>query len=119
MILRAAGEKIRNSALGFPTVGIFGPRKSGKTTQARNLFPDKPYILHEDPDTRRFAEEDPRSFFAQFQDSGAIIDEAQSVPEIFSYLQGVLDQRNIPGRFILTGSQNFLMIARISQSLAG
>lgn len=119
MILRAAGEKIRELASGFPAVAITGPRQSGKTTLVKTLFPEKPYVLLEDPDTRRFAEEDPRSFLAQYQDTGAIIDEAQYVPELFSYLQGILDQSNIPGRFILTGSQNFLLMAKISQSLAG
>lgn len=83
------------------------------------LFPDKPYTLLEDPDTRRFAEEDPRSFLGQFGKEGAVIDEIQHVPSLFSYLQGILDTDPTPGRFILTGSQNFLMMDRISQSLAG
>ncbi|WP_319579501.1 ATP-binding protein [uncultured Methanospirillum sp.] len=104
---------------GFPAVIITGPRQSGKTTLVKTLFPSKPCIFLEEPDTRRFAEEDPRSFLAQFQDTGAIIDEAQYVPELFSYLQGILDHNNTPGQFILTGSQNFLMMERISQSLAG
>jgi len=119
MILRAAGEKIRELASGFPAVVVTGPRQSGKTTLVKHLFPDKPYLLLEEPDTRRFAEEDPRSFLGQYLDKGAIIDEAQYVPELFSYLQGILDQSESPGRFILTGSQNFLMMAKISQSLAG
>lgn len=119
MISRTAGKKLLELVAGFPAVIITGPRQSGKTTLVKTLFPTKPYILLEDPDTRRFAEEDPRSFLAQFQDTGAIIDEAQYVPELFSYLQGILDHRNTPGQFILTGSQNFLMMERISQSLAG
>jgi len=119
MISRTAGEKILEFSVGFPAVIITGPRQSGKTTLVKQLFPTKPYILLEDPDTRRFAQEDPRSFLAQFQDTGAIIDEAQYVPELFSYLQGILDNHNLPGQFILIGSQNFLMMERISQSLAG
>jgi len=119
MIFRTAGEKILELSTGFPAVIITGARQSGKTTLVKTLFPSKPYILLEDPDTRRFAEEDPRSFLAQFQDTGGIIDEAQYVPELFSYLQGILDHNNTPGQFILTGSQNFLMMERVSQSLAG
>jgi predicted AAA+ superfamily ATPase len=75
--------------------------------------------LLEDPDTRAFAEEDPRSFLAHYEKTGAVLDEMQRVPGLFSYLQGVLDANQKPGRFILTGSQNFLMMERISQSLAG
>lgn len=119
LIRRDAEEKIRTLAQGFPAVSVIGPRQSGKTTLVRSVFPDLPYVLLEDPDTRAFAEEDPRSFLAQYETTGAIFDEVQRVPEIFSYLQGVLDRHTKPGQFILTGSQNFLMMERISQSLAG
>lgn len=119
MIKRDAEEKLRSLALGFPAVSVIGPRQSGKTTLVRSVFPHLPYILLEDPDTRAFAEEDPRSFLAQFEESGAVFDEVQRVPQLFSYLQGILDRQTKPGKFILTGSQNFLMMEQISQSLAG
>ncbi len=119
IIRRDAEEKIRSLALGFPAVSVIGPRQSGKTTLVRSVFPELPYVLLEDPDTRAFAEEDPRSFLAQYEKTGAVFDEVQRVPELFSYLQGVLDAHTGPGRFILTGSQNFLMMEQISQSLAG
>ncbi|MFA4826247.1 MAG: ATP-binding protein [Methanoregula sp.] len=119
MIKRDAEEKLRVLANGFPAVSVIGPRQSGKTTLVRSVFPDKPYVLLEDPDTRAFAEEDPRSFLAQFEKTGAVIDEVQRVPELFSYLQGILDRNGRPGQYILTGSQNFLLMESISQSLAG
>jgi predicted AAA+ superfamily ATPase len=119
MIKRDAEEKLKKLAAGFPAVSVIGPRQSGKTTLVRSVFPKKPYVLLEDPDTRAFAEEDPRSFLAQYEKSGAILDEVQRVPELFSYLQGILDRQNTPGQFILTGSQNFLLMESISQSLAG
>ncbi|MDD1702843.1 MAG: ATP-binding protein [Methanoregula sp.] len=119
MIKREAEKKLRELARGFPAVSVIGPRQSGKTTLVRKVFPDKPYILLEDPDTRAFAQEDPRGFLAQYERTGAILDEVQRVPELFSYLQGVLDNYNKPGQFILTGSQNFLLMESISQSLAG
>ncbi|WP_220681512.1 ATP-binding protein [Methanofollis formosanus] len=119
IIRRDAEEKLRALACGFPAVSVIGPRQSGKTTLVRSVFPDLPYVLLEDPDTRAFAEEDPRSFLAHYEKTGAIFDEIQRVPELFSYLQGVLDWHQRPGQFILTGSQNFLMMERISQSLAG
>ena len=65
------------------------------------------------------AQEDPRRFLAQYQDSGVIIDEAQRVPELFSYLQEIVDGSRKMGRYILTGSQNFLLLESITQSLAG
>ena len=118
-IPREAATKLLELAAGFPAVVVVGPRQSGKTTLVRETFPEKEYVLLEDPDTRAFAEEDPRSFLAQFGDEGAILDEVQWVPVLFSYLQGVIDTGGPPGRFILTGSQTFLMMERISQTLAG
>jgi predicted AAA+ superfamily ATPase len=85
---------------------------------ARHLFPGKPYISLEDPTERAFADEDPRGFLARFS-KGAIFDEAQRWPELFSYLQGLVDEDRTPGRFILTGSQQFGLMAGVTQSLAG
>ena len=119
MIRREAEEKIRSLAGGFPAVAVIGPRQSGKTTLVRSVFPQLPYVLLEDPDTRAFAEEDPRSFLAHYEKTGAVLDEVQRVPELFSYLQGILDKNRRPGQFTLTGSQNFLTMERIPQSLAG
>ena len=118
MIKREAEKKIKQLAKSFPAVVVIGPRQSGKTTLVRKSFPNKPYVLLEDPETRIFAEEDPRGFLAQFP-KGAVIDEIQKVPLLFSYLQGFLDNENKEGLFILTGSQNFLLMEKITQSLAG
>ncbi len=101
----------------FPIIFLTGPRQSGKTTLAKSLYKDLPYILLELPDQQRIAKEDPRSFLMQFT-NGAILDEVQNVPELFSYLQGLVDD-NRDLRFILTGSQNFLLNENITQSLAG
>jgi predicted AAA+ superfamily ATPase len=95
-----------------------GPRQSGKTTLVKAAFKHKPYVSLENPDTRLFALDDPRGFLGSYPD-GAILDEVQRVPAIFSYLQQVLDERNEPGYFILTGSNNFLLQENIAQSLAG
>lgn len=119
IIRRTASDKIIQLSHSFPAVAIIGPRQSGKTTLVRNIFPEKPYVLLEDPDTRQFAMEDPRSFLLQYEEKGAVFDEIQHVPILFSYLQGICDSSDIPGRFILTGSQNFLLMEKISQSLAG
>lgn len=99
-------------------MAVVGPRQSDKTTLTRAVFPDKPYVSLENPDRRAEALTDARSFLARYPD-GAIIDEAQRVPDLFSYLQGVLDDRPDRGRFILTGSNHFLLQENISQSLAG
>lgn len=102
----------------YPVVMITGPRQSGKTTLCRKVFPDMAYVNLEAPDTRQFAQDDPRGFLASYHD-GLIIDEVQRVPEITSYIQPLVDERRMPGQFILTGSQQFEVMEGISQSLAG
>jgi predicted AAA+ superfamily ATPase len=102
----------------FPLVALTGPRQAGKTTLVRHAAGDRPYISFEDPDSRAYALEDARGFFAQFPE-GAVLDEVQRCPPLFSYLQGIVDADRRPGRFILTGSQQFGMMEAITQSLAG
>jgi hypothetical protein len=118
LITRTAEKELRTLAGQFKTVAVLGPRQSGKTTLVRMAFPDKAYVSLENPDTRRFAIEDPRGFIAGYPD-GAILDEIQRTPDLFSYLQQVLDENKGKGRFIITGSNNFLLQENISQSLAG
>jgi uncharacterized protein len=118
MIKRIAENELRRLAEEFRAVAVTGPRQSGKTTLVRSVFPEKPYANLENPDIRRFAVEDPRGFLGSFPD-GAILDEVQRAPELFSYLQQVLDESAQRGKFILTGSNHFLLQENISQSLAG
>lgn len=118
MIRRAAEDTLHKIANYYKCVAVIGPRQSGKTTLVRNTFPHLPYANMENPDTRAFATEDPRGFLKTYS-GGAILDEIQNTPNIFSYLQQVLDETIEKGRFILTGSNNFLLQASISQSLAG
>lgn len=118
LLTRTAEKELRTLAGQFKAVAVIGPRQSGKTTLVRMAFPDKAYVSLENPDTRRFAIEDPRGFIAGYPD-GAILDEIQRTPDIFSYLQQVLDENKCKGRFIITGSNNFLLQENISQSLAG
>jgi predicted AAA+ superfamily ATPase len=103
---------------GFPVVTITGPRQSGKTTLAKAIFPDRPYVSLEDPDVRFAAREDPRSFLGRFPD-GAVLDEVQRCPDILSYLQTTVDADGRMGLYILTGSQQFGLMSGITQSLAG
>ncbi|WP_396429258.1 ATP-binding protein [Limnohabitans sp.] len=118
MIRRNIEPLFRQLAGQYPIVTLVGPRQSGKTTLARMVFPGKPYVTLEDPDMRRFAMEDPRSFLATYQE-GAVIDEIQRAPELPSYLQSMVDAQPVAGRFILTGSQQFELMTQVSQSLAG
>lgn len=118
MILRDAKSTLHRLAKGFPAVVVTGPRQSGKTTLCKDAFPNKPYLSLENPDTMTFASSDPRRFLDNLPD-GAVIDEAQRVPDLFSYLQGRLDDDGRMGLFVLTGSQQFGLLSRITQSLAG
>jgi len=118
LIPRIAAGAAQKRLAGFPILTITGPRQSGKTTLSRLLAPGLPYFSLEDPDTRALATEDPRAFLRQAID-GAIFDEVQRVPTLFSYLQGVVDSDRRMGRFILTGSSQFELIESITQSLAG
>ncbi len=118
MIDRNLAPKLIEAARKFPSITLTGPRQSGKTTLCRSLFPNHPYSSLEAPDVRAFATEDPRAFLAQFPE-GCIIDEVQRAPDLLSYLQGMIDENPVPGRWILTGSQNFSLLRSVSQSLAG
>lgn len=118
MISRTLEDKIKSLAKQLPAIALMGPLQSGKTTLARHLFGEIPYVSLEDIDVRSYAERDPRRFLSEYKD-GAIFDEIQNVPHLFSYLQRQIDDSEQNGRYILTGSQNFLLHQSISQSLAG
>lgn len=116
-IPRTMAPSIMEASKYFPVVTLTGPRQSGKSTLLRHLFSGLPYYSMEDPDIRLAVKEDPRGFLSQFND-GVIIDEVQNVPELLSYIQGLVD--NDPKRkFYLTGSSQFALLRSVSQSLAG
>ncbi|HOX91304.1 MAG TPA: ATP-binding protein [Spirochaetales bacterium] len=118
MIKRCLETPLRKAAAHYPVVCLSGPRQSGKTTLVQSIWPDKRYVSLEDPDQLEFASSDPRGFLEQAGDAGMILDEAQRLPPLFNYLQGYAD-RSAKGAYILTGSNNFLLMEGISQSLAG
>ncbi len=118
MIPRTATHLLAEIREGYPVITVTGPRQSGKTTLVRAAFAGKPYVSLETPDEREFAETDPRGFLARWP-QGAIIDEVQHVPALFSWIQTDVDDAGQMGRYVLTGSQNFSLMANISQSLAG
>ncbi len=118
MIQRIAKEKLKDLASKFKAVAVTGARQTGKTTLVKQVFKGKPYLSLENPDTRSFALEDPRGFLDSYP-NGAILDEVQRAPILFSYLQEILDNSKTKGLFILSGSNNFLLQETISQTLAG
>lgn len=118
MIYRQITDKLINTGKNYPIVTLTGPRQSGKSTLLRNIMPDYNYVSLEDPDIRLFAETDPRGFIATYPDR-TIIDEAQHVPALFSYLQTHVDKAGADGMYYLAGSHNFLLMQSVNQSLAG
>ena len=118
MIHRQISSKIASLSKQYPIVTVTGPRQSGKSTLLRAEFPDYKYVSLEDPDMREFATSDPRGFLATYPDQ-TIIDEAERVPALFSYLQTHVDAANKEGMYLLAGSRNFLLMEGIDQSLAG
>ena len=118
MIPRHLAATVERAATQYPVVSVNGPRQSGKTTLLRRTFPRHRYVSLESPDERAFALEDPRGFLGRF-DGPVILDEAQRAPDLFSYIQTSVDAEPAPGRFLLSGSRNFLLLRSISQSLAG
>ncbi|MBR0046703.1 MAG: ATP-binding protein [Bacteroidaceae bacterium] len=118
MIERTLQSKLMEMTKLYPVVTLTGPRQSGKSTLLKYAFPDYHYVSLEDLDIREFATNDPRGFLNTYS-SHVIIDEAQRVPTLFSYIQTHVDQQDATGTFLLAGSQNFLLMDTINQSLAG
>ncbi|PLS30186.1 presumable ATPase [Bifidobacterium margollesii] len=118
MIPRLLTEQTKRAATWFPIVSVTGPRQSGKSTLVRNAFPSYDYLNLEDPNLRTQAQVDPISFIRN-RPKNLIIDEAQYAPDLFSMIQVAADETHEPGQYVLSGSQNFLLLKQIKQSLAG
>lgn len=117
-LIRKLNEHLKEAAKFYPVLSVGGPRQAGKSTLLKQVFPEYKYINLEDPDTNAMVSSDIRGFFEKHE-GGLIIDEAQKMPILFSYLQGIVDENRKPGRFIVSGSQNYLLHRGITQSLAG
>lgn len=117
-INRHITDRLKELARSFPVITLTGPRQSGKTTLLKKVFPQYRYINFEDPEQRVLFTSDPKGFLKIYNDY-VIFDEAQRVPDIFSYIQLYADEKPDAGKFILSGSQSFLLSEKISQSLAG
>jgi len=117
-IKRRLTEHLKIASGYYPVLSVGGPRQAGKSTILKEVFHEYEYISMEDPDIYKMVTADIRGFFEKYKE-GVIIDEAQKVPELFSYLQGIVDTNRTPGRYIVSGSQNYLLHRNITQSLAG
>ena len=115
---RTIAPHLERLATQYLVVTLTAPRQSGKSTVCRYVFSDKPYVNLEDIETRQYVLSDPKGFLMG-NPEGALIDEIQYAPDLLSYIQVIVDKTQRPGQFILTGSQQFSLMAGVSQSLAG
>lgn len=118
MFKRLISNKLKKTASSFPVTVLTGPRQSGKTTLLKTLFPERRYLNLENPDVLLMMQEDPRGIL-QENDQDWIIDEVQNMPQLLSYIHGIIEDNPKPGRFILSGSQNLLLLTAVSETLAG
>src|SRR3990167_774924 len=120
MFQRALTDYFLRAVKSFPVIILTGARQTGKSTLCQSLLhTSHAYVSLEDPDVRALALQDPRTFL-QIHPPPVIFDEIQYAPDLPSYLQGIVDaDRHTYGQYVLTGSQNFLLMERVSQSLAG
>jgi predicted AAA+ superfamily ATPase len=120
MYRRTLESKLLSLNKQFPVLALFGPRQSGKTTLAKNLFPNYRYVNLESFEEQELATEDPKGFLERFrEEEGIILDEIQKTPKLLSYIQIEVDEKPAMGRFVITGSQNILLNQHVNQTLAG
>lgn len=115
---RSSAELLTNALDDYPVVVVTGPRQAGKSTLLRHTLPGWQMLSLEDLDIRYFAQSDPRAFLQRYP-APLIIDEAQRVPDLLSYLQTAVDSSGRMGQYVLSGSQQFSLLAGVTQSLAG
>ncbi len=118
MYKRTILKELQTLVKQFRVITVLGPRQAGKTTLCRMAFPDYQYVSLEDPDTRAYANEDPRGFLNEYRQH-VIFDEVQRVPQLLSYLQTIVDEDKLKAQFVLTGSHQLGLGTAMSQSLAG
>ncbi|MGB9610806.1 MAG: ATP-binding protein, partial [Bryobacteraceae bacterium] len=118
-IARAIRPTVLEAARNFPAVVVTGPRRAGKTTLLRRLFPRASYVLLEDPDILGRARSDPRGMLDGLR-LPALFDEIQNAPELFTYIRTRIDESpSTRGQWLFTGSQEAPLMQGVTESMAG